>query len=102
MHPTWTRIEDMRPIDFASSICFIFMVSVGIGLIVQTSFVDGNGLWVLAFVALWRVHHWLERKAARPYVIAAVRVWEARADDGAPLTPEDEETLPTDLGRATP
>jgi len=66
MRLTWTRFEDARPIDLYSSLCFIAMVSVGAGLIVQISFVDGHGPWVLAFVVLYRLHRRVSRAAERP------------------------------------
>lgn len=95
MRLTWVRFEDARPIDLAASVCFIFMFSVGAGLVVEL-LMSPSWWGVPAFAGLYLLHRRLERTAQRPYVVMAGRVWEAYADDGAPLTPEDEETLPVD------
>jgi hypothetical protein len=100
MRITWTRFEDARPIDLYASVCFVFLLGAGLGLIVEL--LMSPAWWgVPWFAALYLLHRRLERKATRPYVIAAARVTEAWADDGAPLTPEDEEMLPPDPCRWT-
>lgn len=95
MRLSWIRFEDARPTDLYGSICFIFMISVGLGLVVEL-LMSPSWWGVPVFIGLWLLHRRLDRAAQRPYVVAAARVWESRADDGAPFTPEDEETFPLD------
>jgi len=97
MRLTWIRFEDARPIDLAGSICFIFLASVGLGLVVEL-LMGPSGWGVPVFIGLWVLHRRIARAAQRPYVVMAARRWEALADDGAPITPEDEEMLPVDEG----
>jgi len=93
-----TPAREANWLDCLAYVCFAGAFGAGVGLAV-TLVVD-QWPYLVALIVLSTVGGWFraagERKARPPYVVMAARVWEARADDGAPLTPEDEETLPVD------
>ena len=85
-------------------VCFAGAFGAGVGLAITLLLEQWP--YLLTLVVLATVGGWLrgagERKARPTYTVMADRVWEARADDGAPLGPEDEEMLPVDPAVRTP